>query len=146
MHYLKFQQCKKSLNRKWYWNQNVQILHKLNSARDQNWKFVITTKVKENVRENTSNITNTKESIFESFSMNEKDISNAINGTWLNENIGNNGISYIGANFKKQDIIDDKCDNNIRKHINKDVPYVSNEVFGVSSQMIRKDVIIYIKW
>lgn len=68
--------------------------------------------------------------------MNEKDISNAINGTWLNENIGNNGISYIGANFKKQDTIDDKCDNNIRKHINKDVPYVSNEVFGVSSQII----------
>lgn len=93
-------------------------------------------KIKEDVRENTSNIINIKESIFESFSMNEKDISNAIKGMWLNENIGNNGISYIGANFKKQDIIDDKCDNNIRKHINKDVPCVSNEVFGVSSQII----------
>lgn len=56
----------------------------------------------------------------------------------MNENIGNNGISYIGASFKKQDIIDDKCDNNIRKRINKDVPYVFNEVFGVSSQIISK--------
>lgn len=93
-------------------------------------------KIKEDVRENTSNITNIKESIFESFPVNEKDISNAINGTWLNENIGNNGISYIGANFKKQNIIDDKWDNNICKHIDKDVPYVSNEVFGVSSQII----------
>lgn len=38
-------------------------------------------KIKEDVRENTSNITNIKESVFESFSMNEKDISNAIKGT-----------------------------------------------------------------
>ncbi|XP_068977348.1 reticulocyte-binding protein 2-like isoform X1 [Bombus flavifrons] len=83
--------------------------------------------INENISENKSSIDNIRESIFESYSTDKKDISNTINATCPNENIENNENSCIDTNFKEP--IGDKCDNNIGKYVNKeDVPCKSDKV------------------
>ncbi|XP_017790317.1 PREDICTED: uncharacterized protein LOC108572568 [Habropoda laboriosa] len=93
--------------------------------------------VNENIGGNKSSIANIRESIFGSYSMDKKDISNIVNATCPNENIENNKNSCIDTSFRKpiENIISDKCDNNFGKYVNKEViPRECNQVSRISTE------------
>ncbi|XP_076171186.1 uncharacterized protein LOC143148595 [Ptiloglossa arizonensis] len=85
--------------------------------------------VSKDIREDKSSIANIRESIFGSYSMDKKNISNTVNVTCPNENIENNENSCINTHFRKsiENIISNKCDNYFDKCIDKtDVPRESH--------------------
>lgn len=98
--------------------------------------------INKNIKEDKSSIANIRESIFESYSMDKKNISNTNNATCPNENIENNKNSCIDTNFKRciDDIIENKCDGKFGKYTNKeDISCESNEISSVSSEIETKE-------
>ncbi|XP_076633762.1 uncharacterized protein LOC143347962 isoform X1 [Colletes latitarsis] len=75
----------------------------------------------EDMRNDKSSITNIRESIFGSYSMDKKDICNTVNVTCQNENNENNGNSCIDTHVRKsvENVISDKYDSHFNKCIAK---------------------------